>query len=1006
MSNFLSEAPRRRLAARGLHPLLCLSLCLLVVLFALAPSRAAAGAPERSLAQREHTAWTQRNGAPDNVSALAQTVDGWLWIGTIQGLYRFDGKRFERVQPAPPQRFPDNDVYALQADPAGGLWIGWRTGGISHLRDGTLRNWGMDEGLPRGSIWGFALDGAGVWAAGLDGLAHFDGRNWRRVGPGQGFTARKASSVFVAADGTVAVLSEQGLFLRPPGAQRFEGPVGRLDARQPFFQGRRADGSGGPIYILEQRGIRMIASLRDYERLSHPWLYRERGPVSGSMLVDRTGAVWYDDAGLHRVADPARAAAAPGRAHAAGVESFAARQMSGPIIHCLFEDRDGNIWTGTDRGIDRFRAADVVPVEGPIKEWASLAPAPGAGVLATDGERAWRIRNDQATLPLPGKSGNAMSVGPGGSLWIGGVPALERRTVDGRRVLETVALPPGFSPVGKIHALAQQGDGTLWMAAIGGGAWRYRAGRWERAAELPDAGKKTPLSMLADGRGRMWFGYIDNRIALLDGAQVRIFGKEQGLEVGKVALLAEHGAMVLAGGADGLARFDGQRFVPVTAAPAQALTGLTGAVSGPDGLWLNGAAGVVRLDPRTLEGGAAGPVRIFDEQEGLRGRTGILHVGTMMRAADGRIWVSTTAGVSWFDPASIQPEAAPDKPAVLRAQVDGQARDPRRRLELAPDPGRVSFGYAAPALATPERIRYRYRLDGYDRGWQDAGAETEASYTGLPPGDYRFVVQALNGAGVAGPASDPLFLHVEASLVQTAWFKGGCVLLGALLLWGLYRYRLHVHERRLLALAHTRQTERERIARELHDTLLQGVQGLIFVFDAAVHSEAGEPLRGKLDAALARARRLVAEARDRVHDLRAGGQDRVDLAPMLAALAQRLGQEWGREIGLEVRGKSHPVEAELAHACRRVAEEGLLNACRHAGARRIGMALAFQDDALVLVIRDDGKGIAAEVLKAGRAGHWGLAGMRERAAGAGGSLEIRAAPEQGTELRLRLPHRS
>lgn len=1000
MSIFLSEAPRRRLAARGLHPLLCFSFCLLL---AVAPFRAIAGAADRSLAQREHTAWTQRNGAPEEVSALAQTVDGWFWIGTKQGLYRFDGKRFERVQPAASQRFPDNDVYALQADPGGGLWIGWRTGGISHLRDGALRNWGADQGLPRGSIWGFALDGAGVWAAGLDGLAHFDGRHWRRVGPEQGFAARKASSVFVSADGTVAVLSELGLFLRPPGARRFEGPVGKLDARQPFFQGRKADGSAGPIYILERRGIRMVDSLGGYERLSHPWIYREHGPVSGSMLVDRGGAVWYDDAGLHRVADPARAAAAPGKPHAAGVESFAAQQMSGAVIHCLFEDRDGNIWAGTDGGIDRFRATNVVRVHGPIKNWSSLAPAPGSGVVATDGARAWRVDNDQSTLPLPGETGDAVSVSAGDTLWIGGLPALERRTADGRRVLEKIALPPDFSPVGKVHALAQQADGTVWMAAIGGGAWRYRAGRWERATELLDEGKKTPLSMLADSRGRMWFGYIDNRLALLDGGRVRIFGKEEGLEVGKLALLAEHEGRLLAGGSDGLARFDGRRFVPVAAAPAQALSGLTGAVSGPDGLWLNGATGVVHLDARTLDGGA-GTLRVFDEQEGLRGRTGILHRSTMTRAADGRIWLSTTAGVSWFDPAALEPEAAPYKPAVLRAQVDGRGIDPRRALKLAPNPGRVNFGYAAPALAMPERLRYRYRLEGYDRGWQDAGAETEAAYTGLPPGDYRFVVQALNGAGVAGPASDPLSLHVEASLVQTAWFKGGCVLLGAILLWALYRYRLRAQERRLLALAHTRQTERERIARELHDTLLQGVQGLIFVFDAAVHAEAREPLRGKLDAALARARAVVAEARDRVHDLRAGDQTAVELAPMLAQLAGRLGEQWGQEIRFELKGQAHPVAVALSHACCRIAEEGLLNACRHAGARHIGMELDFRDDALVLVIRDDGRGIDGQVLKTGKAGHWGLSGMRERAAEAGGSLEVQAAPGQGTELKLRLPH--
>ncbi len=215
--------------------------CLSVFLCLLLAAQAGAASPERTLAQREHTAWTERSGAPERVSSFAQTADGWLWLCTPRGLFRFDGMRFEQVQPAFAQRFPDTDVYALHADPAGGLWIGWRTGGIRHLRDGAVRNWSAKDGLPHGSIWGFAQDGQGLWAAGLDGLAWFDGTAWKRIGEEQGFSARKASSVFVSADGTVAVLSELGLFLRAPGARRFTGPVGKLDARQPFLQRRHAD---------------------------------------------------------------------------------------------------------------------------------------------------------------------------------------------------------------------------------------------------------------------------------------------------------------------------------------------------------------------------------------------------------------------------------------------------------------------------------------------------------------------------------------------------------------------------------------------------------------------------------------------------------------------------------------------------------------------------------------------------------------------------------------------
>lgn len=276
---------RRRLAAARLGLLLCM--------LAAAPPAAWPVRLDRTLAQLEHVSWTARDGAPDSPTALAQTADGWLWVGSLHGLYRFDGKRFERVQPPAPAAFPDSDVAALHADAAGALWIGWRTGGVSRLHDGVVDNWRDGDGLPRGTVWGFAADGngAGLWAAGLDGLAFFDGRAWRRIGPAEGFTAAKASSVFVAADGTVAVLSERGLFLRARGQVRFAGPVATLDARQPFQQGPGRAGAPGPLYLLEEGGIRIVVALSDYARRDRPWIYRQRGPVTGSMLADRAGAL-------------------------------------------------------------------------------------------------------------------------------------------------------------------------------------------------------------------------------------------------------------------------------------------------------------------------------------------------------------------------------------------------------------------------------------------------------------------------------------------------------------------------------------------------------------------------------------------------------------------------------------------------------------------------------------------------------------------------------------------
>jgi signal transduction histidine kinase len=427
-------------------------------------------------------------------------------------------------------------------------------------------------------------------------------------------------------------------------------------------------------------------------------------------------------------------------------------------------------------------------------------------------------------------------------------------------------------------------------------------------------------------------------------------------------------------------------------------------VSAPEGLWLNGAAGLVRLDLRAAAAGAAVPAQVFDEADGLRGRAEILQVGTLARAADGRIWVSTAKGVFWLDPAALRPETVPNRPTLLRATVDGRTHDTGQPLHLPPSPQRTAFAFAAAALAMPERLRYRYRLEGYDRAWQEAGAATEAVYTGLPPGDYRFVVQAFNGAGQAGPASRPLAVRVEATLAQTLWFRAACLLAGAAALWIMYRYRQAMRERRLLALEVARHAERDRIARELHDTLLQGVQGLMFRLDAA---SAGlppqEPLRRELDAALVQAGTVVAEARDRVRDLRALDRGGADLAMLLAREVARIGAEFGQACRFEAHGAPAVVADDAADACVRIVAEGVRNACRHAGARRIDVVLAQGGGGSTVTVADDGRGIDPDLLRDGRPGHWGLAGMRERAAAIGARFAIRSTPGRGTVLTLELP---
>lgn len=958
-------------------------------------------ATARTLAQLEHVAWTKRDGVPDDIMSLAQTSDGWLWIGTSNGLWRFDGLRFSQVESAGATRLPDKAVYTLRADADGGLWIGWMFGGVSHYHAGKVRTWTKADGLPPGAIWSFADDGKGMWAAGIAGLTHFDGTRWQRMGPAQGFTAPAAAAVLVHADGTVAAFSEQGLFLRRPGAARFDAPIAGPTTRQELQQQ-----GNGPVWFLEQRGIRALDSLADYARTDR-WLYRLRGPVSGSMLADSHGAMWFDSPGvLLRHADPLRADVRPGRSLAPGTESFTVAQgLSGRVVCCMTEDRQGNVWVATNRGLDRFRAASLVRAPLPTIGRIRLQAGSGAGVIASDGNVTWRFQADDRPRRLrAGVDALALATAADGTLWHATGSSLRHLSADGATLLEQVPYPPDVTPASNVRNIALERNGAVWIVVSGRGVLRYVAGRWERNPALPEGGHKTPIAVMTDAHDRVWIGYEDNQVVIVSGATVTLAGAAHGLSIGPVGVLVEYDGTVWAGG-DGLARWDGTRFVPVRTDPVEALTGLVGAVGGPEGLWLNGAAGLALLPATALKTANVVPARLFDEADGLDEKAPVLSNNTIVRAADGRIWLSTSAGVFWLDPATLRPEPVPAAPTLLRVAADGHDYDPTLAARLPPNPGRVTFRFASPATAMAQHIRYRYQLQGYDRTWLQAGHETEVTYTGLPPGDYRFIAQATNGTGSAGPASAALPVHVPATAVQTIWFKLACGMLTLLALGAFIRYRLRLQARRLLAIERTRDAERDRIARELHDTLLQSVQGLVLRFQAAVERlPSADPLRASLAATLERADAVMAEARDRVQGLRRETPVTSGLPQVLAAaLAQACDEADAPPCGVTHTGTPRPLTPQMQHACLSIAIEAARNACRHAGARHVTVRLAYKPDTVELTVSDDGRGIDATTLREGRAGHWGIAGMRERAAEVGGELSIRSAAGQGTEVRLVLP---
>jgi signal transduction histidine kinase len=492
-----------------------------------------------------------------------------------------------------------------------------------------------------------------------------------------------------------------------------------------------------------------------------------------------------------------------------------------------------------------------------------------------------------------------------------------------------------------------------------------------------------------------------------------VYAAPQGLQVGNVlSILAQEGEVWI-GGELGLARIEGARAVPMHSDAGAPFRGVSGIVRARNGdLWLNGVNGIVRIDADEIEALARDPrhplhCETFNYLDGLPGTAVQLRPQpSAIETTDGLIWFSMTAGLVSIDPALLVRNSLPP-PVTIWSVSSGSERYPNLGgpIRLPVNTTDLQVEYSAGSLTVPERVRFRYKLDGLDRHWQEAGARREAQYTNLGPGHYTFRVIAANNDGVWNEAGASVAFTIAPAFYQTWYFYGLCALAFIALLAMFYRMRVRQVAAQVRARLEARLSERERIARELHDTLLQGIQGLIWRFQAATDRiPQGEPARKLMEQSLDRADRLLGESRDRVKDLRPTASESPDLSDALAAEGASLRS--GLSLAVSVQGLARDLHPIAREEILLIGREALGNAFLHANAQTIEVELTYGDAALQLRVRDDGRGIDAGVLDAGgRPGHFGLVGMRERANKLGANLDIWSKPGAGTEVDLRVPAR-
>lgn len=970
-----------------------------------------------------HSSWTVNDGAPADIWTMARAPAGYLWLGTGLGLFRFDGVRFDRYPLRDGQRLKSTNINALHVDASGDIWLGLFAGGVVRLRDGVATAFGEADGVPPGRVLRIAAghDGA-LWAAAGRGLGRFDGRRWRSVGADMGYPERGADYVFVDCRGVLWVAAPHRLYWLAPGAREFRS-TGEVVSRGAVL----AEDRSGRVWVSDD--LRGTRPLPDYPGGAEPAvevpLPQGRSAEGGhfarakQLLFSEDGSLWLTEAGVgvRRLRDPDAIATGRSLQPEDGLETFSRRQgLPADIVVPLVQGLEGEIWVGSNHGLSSFRSQRlrVVPEFG-TGEPAGFGAVPlEHGVLLVSGKRALSLEPPgEAHMVDLGQSFRAVVRGADGVLWLTDDDGLQREA-GGRRERVQITQP---ARTFHVQALAPDHHGGAWVSAPGLGVFHVGPGG-ARRDERFEPGGAMPTAIVATPGGDVWFGYDDLALRLRGGRVTR-FGTDEGLLVGRTTcLFITAGGVVYVAGEAGFARFDGRRFAVVTAERDDAFAHASGIAEARSGdLWLNGGRGVVQVQaadlPALFGQGAARRLnyRLLNWRDGLPGiAQQATAVSTAVRDEQGRLWFATNRAIAWLDPARVARNESPGRVEIQALRAGDRNYRPAPDLELAAGTRSIAVRYSALTLAAAERARFRYRLDGVDADWQDADTRREATYANLGHGDYRFRVVAANGDGVWGTEEATLAFRIAPTFWQTRSFMAGAVLAVLALVAAAYVLRTRAIAAGVRRQLEARHGERERIARELHDTLLQSTQALIInVQGVASRMPADEPVRGQIEAVLDRADAVVLEARERVRDLRSGDVDGAELVHALQALGSELVDELGspeRVFRVVDSGTPRTLERSVCDQLLLIAREALRNAMRHAQARQIEVEVSWGAAELVLRVRDDGVGIPSTwVRDGGRPGHWGLQGMRERANEIGGRLGLASESPGGTELEIRVPAR-
>ncbi len=963
--------------------------------------------PNKQISQYGHTAWRIQdgvfNGAPN---AIAQTTDGYLWIGTQNGLIRFDGIRFVPWVPLK-GKLLSSGIFSLLAGTDGSLWIG-TSRNLAHLQNGNLTNYLDADGRVNSIVQ--SHDG-GIWITrsrvhdDKGPLCEVKGASLRCYGKADGIPSPYAVPLAEDTEGNLWIGSVNLLIRWRAGSSTvFTPSEPKSGEGLSGIQAIAASPDGSIWSGMDRRGpgLGLQRWLHGVRKPLNPAL-NERALQVSALFLDHENTLWVgtQDQGIYRL-------------NGDKVDRFSSADgLSSDSVTGFYEDHEGDIWIATTEGIDCFRDMRVTTFSTRQGLSANLVDS----VLAARDGTIW-IGNHGALGSLRGDRLSSIQLPSGllhqqvtslfedhaGQLWVGienGLYVYENGRFDPIRRSDNTA-------IGVTVAITEDRDNSIWAEVLGSPMKLLRIQSREVREELHAPRVPAASSLAADPHNGIWLGLVDGDLAQYRQGRLETFSAESATKSPVRQILVRADGSVLAATSSGLTEWQNGTLPTLTSQNGLPCNGLYALVSdNNNALWLYAQCGLIRVADTELRewwNGTKASVKVdtFGVFDGARPSYAAFQPHAA-RSPDGRLWFANQNVVQMIDPNHLEVNTLPPPvhiEQIVADRVNYSAADPISLPALTRD---LEIDYTALSFVVPQKVRFRYRLEGHDPVWQEPGTRRQAFYSGLRPGKYRFRVIACNNDGIWNEQGAILDFSIAPMWYQTMSFRILCFasffVIGSIL----YRIRVHQVAKAISVRFDERLSERTRMARELHDTFLQTIQGSKFVVDDGLEEPVdAEKMHRALGQVSGWLEQAIEEGRAALNSLRSSTTLKNELAPALRRAAEGGVVPDGMTISVSVIGDARELHPIVRDELYRIGHEAIQNAKTHSHASFLGIDLAYDHD-LVLHVRDNGVGIDPGYAMSGREGHHGLQGMRERAARIQGTLTIVSSADSGTDISVSVP---